>query len=327
MKYSFRGRGYTLSSFFVEKIDNECYNFITKSKKLTERGMSVKCPKCSKEFADGLYNCPYCGHGILQDDSEGKFSVPKFTGSYKMANPRVKNQKEALKKINQSNSSNHEVSDNPVKFAKPFTSTSGLNQSSEKEKNITTTTATATNISVSGGTSDNVATARKKPLTREDLEAMQRNVTARSQNQASGTTLPERPSNNEPLSQPESDENFNDSQDDTVIDMDSSKETESTVDTEDSKNTGRRKLFGKKKSQKEKKEKSKKKKDDQKQPDIETYEEENEVKYDVNIDGYYDDLIPQLAHQINKIPQENIIKVIFIVIFVVVMCFIILYTS
>ena len=287
--------------------------------------MSVKCPKCSKEFADGLYNCPYCGHGILQDDSEGKFSVPKFTGSYKMANPRVKNQKEALKKINQSNSSNHEVSDNPVKFAKPFTSTSGLNQSSEK--NITTTTATATNISVSGGTSDNVATARKKPLTREDLEAMQRNVTARSQNQASGTTLPERPSNNEPLSQPESDENFNDSQDDTVIDMDSSKETESTVDTEDSKNTGRRKLFGKKKSQKEKKEKSKKKKDDQKQPDIETYEEENEVKYDVNIDGYYDDLIPQLAHQINKIPQENIIKVIFIVIFVVVMCFIILYTS
>lgn len=289
--------------------------------------MSVKCPKCSKEFADGLYNCPYCGHGILQDDSEGKFSVPKFTGSYKMANPRVKNQKEALKKINQSNSSNHEVSDNPVKFAKPFTSTSGLNQSAEKEKNITTTTATATNISVSGGTSDNVATARKKPLTREDLEAMQRNVTARSQNQASGTTLPERPSNNEPLSQPESDENFNDSQDDTVIDMDSSKETESTVDTEDSKNTGRRKLFGKKKSQKEKKEKSKKKKDDQKQPDIETYEEENEVKYDVNIDGYYDDLIPQLAHQINKIPQENIIKVIFIVIFVVVMCFIILYTS
>ena len=289
--------------------------------------MSVKCPKCSKEFADGLYNCPYCGHGILQDDSEGKFSVPKFTGSYKMANPRVKNQKEALKKINQSNSSNHEVSDNPVKFAKPFTSTSGLNQSSEKEKNITTTTATATNISVSGGTSDNVATARKKPLTREYLEAMQRNVTARSQNQASGTTLPERPSNNEPLSQPESDENFNDSQDDTVIDMDSSKETESTVDTEDSKNTGRRKLFGKKKSQKEKKEKSKKKKDDQKQPDIETYEEENEVKYDVNIDGYYDDLIPQLAHQINKIPQENIIKVIFIVIFVVVMCFIILYTS
>lgn len=289
--------------------------------------MSVKCPKCSKEFADGLYNCPYCGHGILQDDSEGKFSVPKFTSSYKMANPRVKNQKEALKKINQSNSSNHEVSDNPVKFAKPFTSTSGLNQSSEKEKNITTTTATATNISVSGGTSDNVATARKKPLTREDLEAMQRNVTARSQNQASGTTLPERPSNNEPLSQPESDENFNDSQDDTVIDMDSSKETESTVDTEDSKNTGRRKLFGKKKSQKEKKEKSKKKKDDQKQPDIETYEEENEVKYDVNIDGYYDDLIPQLAHQINKIPQENIIKVIFIVIFVVVMCFIILYTS
>ena len=289
--------------------------------------MSVKCPKCSKEFADGLYNCPYCGHGILQDDSEGKFSVPKFTGSYKMANPRVKNQKEALKKINQSNSSNHEVSDNPVKFAKPFTSTSGLNQSSEKEKNITTTTATATNISVSGGTSDNVATARKKPLTKEDLEAMQRNVTARSQNQASGTTLPERPSNNEPLSQPESDENFNDSQDDTVIDMDSSKETESTVDTEDSKNTGRRKLFGKKKSQKEKKEKSKKKKDDQKQPDIETYEEENEVKYDVNIDGYYDDLIPQLAHQINKIPQENIIKVIFIVIFVVVMCFIILYTS
>ena len=289
--------------------------------------MSVKCPKCSKEFADGLYNCPYCGHGILQDDSECKFSVPKFTGSYKMANPRVKNQKEALKKINQSNSSNHEVSDNPVKFAKPFTSTSGLNQSSEKEKNITTTTATATNISVSGGTSDNVATARKKPLTREDLEAMQRNVTARSQNQASGTTLPERPSNNEPLSQPESDENFNDSQDDTVIDMDSSKETESTVDTEDSKNTGRRKLFGKKKSQKEKKEKSKKKKDDQKQPDIETYEEENEVKYDVNIDGYYDDLIPQLAHQINKIPQENIIKVIFIVIFVVVMCFIILYTS
>ena len=289
--------------------------------------MSVKCPKCSKEFADGLYNCPYCGHGILQDDSEGKFSVPKFTGSYKMANPRVKNQKEALKKINQSNSSNHEVSDNPVKFAKPFTSTSDLNQSAEKEKNITTTTATATNISVSGGTSDNVATARKKPLTREDLEAMQRNVTARSQNQASGTTLPERPSNNETLSQPESDENFNDSQDDTVIDMDSSKETESTVDTEDSKNTGRRKLFGKKKSQKEKKEKSKKKKDDQKQPDIETYEEENEVKYDVNIDGYYDDLIPQLAHQINKIPQENIIKVIFIVIFVVVMCFIILYTS
>ena len=121
----------------------------------------MKCPKCSKEFADGLYNCPYCGHGILQDDSEGKFSVPKFTGSYKMANPRVKNQKEALKKINQSNSSNHEVSDNPVKFAKPFTSTSGLNQSAEKEKNITTTTATATNISVSGGTSDNVATARK----------------------------------------------------------------------------------------------------------------------------------------------------------------------
>ena len=38
MKYSFRGRGYTLSSFFVEKIDNECYNFITIVEKIDRKG-------------------------------------------------------------------------------------------------------------------------------------------------------------------------------------------------------------------------------------------------------------------------------------------------
>ena len=38
MKYSFRGRGYTLSSFFVEKIDNECYNFITIVEKIDRNG-------------------------------------------------------------------------------------------------------------------------------------------------------------------------------------------------------------------------------------------------------------------------------------------------
>lgn len=293
----------------------------------------MKCPKCSKEFADGLHNCPYCGHGILQDDSEGKFNVPKFTGSYKMANPRVRNQKEAIKKINESNKVNQGGSEKPVNYRESSapvpSSDNGLNRVAESGKNISTTTATATNVSVSGGTSDNVATARKKPLTREDLEAMQRNLAARSQNQAQSGPQPENHSENENESYSEhnNNEDMEELQNDVSADDVTQEVAEEPADTEDSKESKKRKLFGGKKQKKEKKERKKKENGNQQQSDMVTYEEDSEPRYDVNLDGYYDDLIPELAHQINKIPQENIIKVVFIVIFVVIMCFIILYTS
>ena len=45
---------------------------------------------------------------------------------------------------------------------------------------------------------------------------------------------------------------------------------------------------------------------------------DQEELYNTNLDGYYDDLIPELAKQINKIPQENVIKFIFFVIGIIV---------
>lgn len=45
-----------------------------------------------------------------------------------------------------------------------------------------------------------------------------------------------------------------------------------------------------------------------------TVQEDEMDIYDTNLDGYYDDLIPDLARQINKIPQENIIKLIIIIV-------------
>lgn len=55
--------------------------------------------------------------------------------------------------------------------------------------------------------------------------------------------------------------------------------------------------------------------------------EESEAEkdaYDSNADGYYDDLIPDLAKEINKIPQENIIKVVIMAVFGVIAAFVIL---
>jgi len=49
--------------------------------------------------------------------------------------------------------------------------------------------------------------------------------------------------------------------------------------------------------------------------------------YDTNADGYYDDLIPELARQINSIPQENIIKGVILVIGIIIAIAIILITS
>ena len=54
--------------------------------------------------------------------------------------------------------------------------------------------------------------------------------------------------------------------------------------------------------------------------------DDSEDLYDTNYDGYYDDLIPDLAKQINKIPQENIIKGVLCVVFGVVACGIFLAT-
>jgi hypothetical protein len=49
--------------------------------------------------------------------------------------------------------------------------------------------------------------------------------------------------------------------------------------------------------------------------------------YNTNLDGYYDDLIPQLSHEINKIPQDNIIKAAGIIIFVFIVTILILLYS
>lgn len=54
------------------------------------------------------------------------------------------------------------------------------------------------------------------------------------------------------------------------------------------------------------------------------YEEEEVERYNSNEDGYYDSLIPELADQINRIPQENIIKIIFIIIAVVILLYLFL---
>lgn len=244
----------------------------------------MKCPRCNNEFADGLQNCPYCGCDIAQKDSaNGEFSVPKFTGSYKMANPRVKNQKEAIKKINEVNkipnlNTNEADKTEPVIKQQSKETTplkKDITDTVQTDKSITT----ATTVTASGN-----APAENKPLTKEDLIAMQKKADER---------VAEREKVEEEIThQDEGDE------------MIEKEEEES--------------------------------KEEQKEEEPFTEEvpelledslEDEEDKYNVNIDGYYDDLIPELAHQINKIPQENIIKVIFIVIFIIILCFIILYTS
>lgn len=49
--------------------------------------------------------------------------------------------------------------------------------------------------------------------------------------------------------------------------------------------------------------------------------------FDTNVDGYYDDLLPDVSREINKIPQDNIIKAVGIILFAIVASVIILYTS
>lgn len=266
--------------------------------------MTVKCPRCNNEFADGLQNCPYCGCEVAQKDSvNGEFSVPKFTGS---ANPRVKNQKEAIKKINEVNKIPNLNMDGAGK-AEPVIKKQSK-ETTPLKKNITDTVQTDKSTTTAApDTASGNAPAENKPLTKEDLIAMQKK--ADEQRFAEQEKMEE-----EITHQDEGDE---------MIEKEAEESKEEH--TEEIKSSKRR-LFGRKKRIKEKS--TEVEPFTEESPELlEDNLEEEEDKYDVNIDGYYDDLIPELAHQINKIPQENIIKVVFIVIFIIILCFIILYTS
>lgn len=263
----------------------------------------MKCPRCNNEFADGLQNCPYCGCEITKKDSvNGEFSVPKFTASYKMANPRVKNQKEAIKKINEVNripKPNDDGADKTEPAAKKQPEeTISLKKDVTATEQVDKSTTTATAVVASEN-----APADNKPLTREDLIAMQKKADER---------VAERDKMEEDLHE--------DADDEIIEKEDEENDEENTENVKFSK----RGLFGRKKrTQREMTRKGKEESPEFSESDL----EDDEDKYDVNVDGYYDDLIPELAHQINKIPQENIIKVVFIVIFIIILCFIILYTS
>ncbi len=262
----------------------------------------MKCPKCNNELADGLQNCPYCGCEISHKDSvNGEFSVPKFTASYKMANPRVKNQKEAIKKINEVNRI-LKPNDDRADKAEP-TAQKQPKENISLKKDVDTTEQTDKSTTTATAATSGNTPADNKPLTREDLIAMQKKADER---------VAERD---------KMEEDLNDEVDDEVTEKENEGNNEENA--EDVKNS-KRGLFSRKKKRKGKEVES----PTEEIPEFsESDLEDDEDKYDVNIDGYYDDLIPELAHQINKIPQENIIKVVFIVIFIIILCFIILYTS
>ena len=44
-------------------------------------------------------------------------------------------------------------------------------------------------------------------------------------------------------------------------------------------------------------------------------EEIPEEEFDANADGYYDDVIPELAEQINRLPTENVLRIVFTAVF------------
>lgn len=268
----------------------------------------MKCPNCSKEFADGLQNCPYCGYSLLQDDSKGKFNVPKFTGAYKMTSPRVKNQKEALKKINASNN----IAPNP--YTPPLEHSSNAPVKTFK---MPTQNKSEEVVPLKSEIPQSEDGVKKKPLTREELELMEKKASSRhSENDANTTTA----------STSRFDGASEDRDDGTEKEKMAADRTEDSLaaDTEETEPEKKKKKlfsFGRKKKEKKKKEATA-------EPIEERYEENpDEERYDVNYDGYYDDLIPELAHQINKIPQENIIKSIFVAVFVVIMIGVVSYMS
>ena len=45
--------------------------------------------------------------------------------------------------------------------------------------------------------------------------------------------------------------------------------------------------------------------------------EEPDYSFDTNADGYYDDVLPIMAEEINKLPRENILRIVLTIVFII----------
>ena len=212
----------------------------------------MNCPNCHNVFADSLPYCPYCGYDVSKDSAKKEEpTVPKFK-----INTKPKNKKETVNPINT----------DALVFKKETAAT--VQPSSAISNQPTTPPVPAAEKSETAGTA-------KPPLTREDINAMQKKALAA-----------EKPEVTEP-DEPDEPDALDESENGDEVDKLKKKK----------RLTFKEKLFGKKNASAPKKSRFKKKSKDEDDEDEENEEivdgEENEDdeddKYDVNLDGYYDD--------------------------------------
>lgn len=293
----------------------------------------MKCPNCNQVlYSDNLKNCPFCGKEIPQKaNNDNKIKANSFPKNYRMepsnpvktpANsvpvyPKLKeprNQEAVPKKYSETGTTQNAVHTQNIAPEMTKKEQQKTNVNVEEKSNFQDNVNKPTENFVSSSTPSSIPASVEIPLET-------RIVNHESTNPVKGVKPQEEYENEEKENEP-SIEVVSEKKKKGLFAKKKSKTEKDEKPEKGSKK--KRKLFSKKKEQEESLNS-----DDSEEIILEETDDENEPdnEYDVNYDGYYDDLIPELAHQINKIPQENIVKVIMIIIFMIVGSGLILYFS
>lgn len=287
----------------------------------------MNCPNCNnKLISDALVKCPFCGSDIPHKTEKSTSTISRFTpGKKREVLPTRKdddNCRGAVPELfKEENSSVRpvlkkygQVSLHDDGKDLPDNSDVSLNDG----KSLESTDVSGKSENDKTDDINNKPETKEQPQTGNDSQNSNQELetgkdTVKKTSEMSGI----KPNHTIDDKKMDDERNAPDSSDDITMDE----------NVEPKKTNKFKRLFGKKKKEHPKKAEAEKEDipvDDMTDDDLSDDETD---PYDTNLDGYYDDLIPDLARQINKIPQDNIIKAVFLIIFVIIMIGIILATS
>ena len=287
----------------------------------------MECPKCHKKISDKMPTCPYCGKIIsaaglnYTSDTYATKTAPQTTRKTQLnfsGNNTVvkKNSPQFSDDSSKAQVQDSEAYDSPS-FENPVNvediSITQQNSGNEKKTGLSidqsTVDETVQDDSVAAAMQRKIEAANKYSYDDYESVSTDSEGTFRSQEDVH-QNHEERESND--------DSNIQD-------DIDAPEEA-------NTKKSLTSLLFKKKKNKDEKKSASwrKKKSDNEVSEDQDTDDEgidentdktvseySNEEKFDPNADGYYNDVLPVIAQEINKLPVENVLRIVFTVIFVI----------
>lgn len=247
----------------------------------------MECPGCHKKISDKSYKCPYCGKVL----AAGKLNfAPK--------------PKEAV--------------------SKATTPSLGFAGKSNCKSTVNAVSSSVTNVSTNADMVSSMATEKDK-LSTAPLSKKEENTVVEQKHQTEQAELMKQKieMSNKYTAENEHTENGESSSPLPPAENGANDFTEKKSESK-SKEKKKLSLFGKKKRKKEDV------KAEDGDEDFENVEEtvrivtdqmDDEIstdgRYDPNADGYYNDVLPVIAQEINKLPVENMLRILFTVIFVI----------